>query len=239
MINISIIDDDRSMLEQMQKIVRDAAGCGDGISIAGYERPDAFLEENEKRKCQILVSDIDMPGMSGLEAAKRAREMNPRMFIVFVTASMQYAIESYRMDAFQYVLKSELSDRLPGILRKLTEMIEKDRKRYCFIGTESNRKKVFYDDIIWLKKEKNAKYVTYILENERYTERESLESAVEKLDNGAFVIVERGCAVNLKHVMRLTDCALQLSNQDTVAISRARMAGVKEKLHRFWGEEEW
>ena len=180
-----------------------------------------------------------MPGMSGLEAAKRAREMNPRMFIVFVTAYMQYAIESYRMDAFQYVLKSELSDRLPGILRKLTEMIEKDRKRYCFIGTESNRKKVFYDDIIWLKKEKNAKYVTYILENERYTERESLESAVEKLDNGAFVIVERGCAVNLKHVMRLTDCALQLSNQDTVAISRARMAGVKEKLHRFWGEEEW
>ena len=125
------------------------------------------------------------------------------------------------------------------ILRKLTEMIEKDRKRYCFIGTESNRKKVFYDDIIWLTKEKNAKYVTYILENERYTERESLESAVEKLDNGAFVMVERGCAVNLKHVMRLTDCALQLSNQDTVAISRARMAGVKEKLHRFWGEEEW
>ena len=239
MINISIIDDDRAILEQMQKIVSDAAGCGDGISIAGYERPDAFLEENEKRKCQILVSDIDMPGMSGLEAAKRAREMNPRMFIVFVTAYMQYAIESYRMDAFQYVLKSELSDRLPGILRKLTEMIEKDRKRYCFIGTESNRKKVFYDDIIWLKKEKNAKYVTYILENERYTERESLESAVEKLDNGAFVIVERGCAVNLKHVMRLTDCALQLSNQDTVAISRARMAGVKEKLHRFWGEEEW
>ena len=239
MINISIIDDDRAMLNLMQKIVREAAGTGNGISIAGYERPDVFLKGNEKRKCQILISDIDMPGMSGLEAAKRAREMNPRMFIVFVTAYMQYAIESYRMDAFQYVLKSELSDRLPGILRKLTEMIEKDKKSYGFIGTESNRKKVFYDDIIWLKKEKNAKYVTYILKNGRYTERESLESAVEKLDNGAFVMVERGCAVNLKHVMRLTDCALQLSNQDTVAISRARMAGVKEKLHRFWGEEEW
>ena len=52
-------------------------------------------------------------------------------------------------------------------------------------------------------------------------------------------MVERGCAVNLKHVMRLADCELHLSNQDTVAISRARMAGVKEKLHRFWGEEEW
>ena len=239
MINISIIDDDRAMLNLMQKIVREAAGAGNGISIAGYERPDVFLEENEKRKCQILISDIDMPGMSGLEAAKRAREMNPRMFIVFVTAYMQYAIESYRMDAFQYVLKSELSDRLPRILGKLTEMIEKDKKSYGFVGTESNRKKVFYDDIIWLKKEKNAKYVTYILKNGRYTERESLESAVEKLDNGAFVMVERGCAVNLKHVMRLADCELHLSNQDTVAISRARMAGVKEKLHRFWGEEEW
>lgn len=239
MINISIIDDDRVMLDLMQRIVRKAAGSTDDISVDGYGCPDAFLEENKKRKCHILITDIDMPGMSGLEAAKRAREMNPRIFIVFVTAYMQYAIESYRMDAFQYVLKSELSDRLPGILKRLTEMIEKDRKSYCFIGTEKNRKKVFYDDIIWLKKEKNAKYVTYILENERYTERESLESAVEKLDNGAFVVVERGCAVNLKHVMRLTDCALHLSNQDTVTISRARMAGVKEKVHRFWREEEW
>lgn len=65
MINISIIDDDRAMLNLMQKIVREAAGAGNGISIAGYERPDVFLEENEKRKCQILISDIDMPGMSG------------------------------------------------------------------------------------------------------------------------------------------------------------------------------
>ena len=109
------------------------------------------------------------------------------MFIVFVTAYMQYAIESYRMDAFQYVLKSELSDRLPRILGKLTEMIEKDKKSYGFVGTESNRKKVFYDDIIWLKKEKNAKYVTYILKNGRYTERASLESAVEKLDYMQFL----------------------------------------------------
>ncbi len=239
LINISVIDDDRAALEMIQKCVVEAVDGREGVSAAGYERSEDFLEEQNRRKCHILISDIDMPGMNGLETAKRAKEINPRVFIIFVTAHMEFAIEGYRMDAFQYVLKSELAGRLPGILQKLMDMLEKDRKDYCFIGTRSNRKKVRCDDIIWIRKEKNAKYVTYVLENECCTERASLEGVVERLDQRAFMIVERGCAVNLRHVMRLTDCGLYLSNQDTVTISRARMAGVKERLHRLWGEEEW
>ena len=52
-------------------------------------------------------------------------------------------------------------------------------------------------------------------------------------------IIDNIYKIDIRHVVRLTDCALHLSNQDTVAISRARMAGVKEKLNRFWGEEGW
>lgn len=239
MINISMIDDDRAALQMIQKCVSKTAEGRNEVSFAGYERSEDFLEEIKKRRCHVLISDIDMPGMNGLEAARRAKEINPRVFIVFVTAHMEFAIEGYRMDAFQYVLKSEISERLPGILKKLMDMLEREQRDYCVIGTKSNKKKVLCDEIIWIKKEKNAKYVTYILENECCTERESLEGAVKKLGGGAFLIVERGCAVNLRHVVRLTDCALHLSNQDTVAISRARMAGVKEKLNRFWGEEGW
>lgn len=239
LINISIVDDDSTALKLMQRCVGEALSDREGVSVAGYQQPDVFLKEMNKRKCHILISDIDMPGMSGLEVAKKVKEINPRVFIIFVTAYMQYAIESYRMDAFQYVLKSELEERLPEILYRLADMIGRDRKNYCLIGTESQKKKVLYDDIIWIRKEKNAKYVTYIMETENYSERISLENAVGRLENPAFVIVERGCAVNLRHVMRLKDCTLYLSNQDTVIISRARIAGVKEKLHRFWGEEEW
>ena len=239
MINITIIDDDREVLKLMHKCVRESVGDKKGISVAGYQQPGLLLKEMDKRKCHILISDIDMPKMNGLEVAKRVKEANPRVFIIFVTAYMQYAIDSYRMDAFQYVLKTELQERLPGILCRLTDMIERNRKKYCFIGTESQKEKVFVDDIIWIKKEKNAKYVTYILEKGNYTERTSLEKAVERLSDSAFVIVERGCAVNLRHVMGIRDCSLYLSNQDTVIISKERCVGVKEKLHRFWREEEW
>ncbi len=239
MINILIIDNDSAALRLLQRYVRESTADREGVSVAGYQRPKLLLEEIEKRKCHILISDIDMPEMSGLEVAKRVKEANPRVFIIFVTAYMQYAIESYRMDAFQYVLKSELEERLPRILCRLTDMIERYRKNYCFIGAESQKKKVLFDDIIWSKKEKNAKYVTYVMENESCSERTSLENAVAKLANPDFMIVERGCAVNLRHVMRLKDSALYLSNQDTVIISKARIVKVKEKLHRLWSEEEW
>ena len=102
LINISVIDDDRAALEMIQKCVVEAVDGREGVSAAGYERPEDFFEEQNRRKCHILISDIDMPGMNGLETAKRAKEINPRVFIIFVTAHMEFAIEGYRMDAFQY-----------------------------------------------------------------------------------------------------------------------------------------
>lgn len=239
MINISIIDDNEVALGMVQKCVEDLVSDREGVSVVGYRNSEVFLEEAKKRKCHILISDVDMPGMNGIETAKKARETNPRIFIIFVTAYMEFAIESYRIDAQQYILKEELAQRLPKVLIRLIDSLEKDRKDYCIIGSGVKKEKVLCDDIIWIKKEKGAKYVRYIMEDAELIERTTLENAVKKLDSSVFMIVERGYAINLKHVMKLKDRVLYLSNKDKAVVSKNRVASVKERLYKLWSEEEW
>ena len=87
--------------------------------------------------------------MNGIEMIKKAKEINSEMYIIFLTAYVEYAIESYRMEAYQYILKEELSNRLPEVLDKLIKSINKRKIRYSYIGSESQKIKICYDEITY------------------------------------------------------------------------------------------
>ncbi len=63
-----------------------------------------------------------------------------------------------------------------------------------------------------------------------------IEKTLEKLNSDEFVMVERACAVNLRHVTKIQDNTLFLSNKMTVEASSLRIKEVKEKLNRYWRE---
>lgn len=237
MINIAIVDNDMKSLENIRKLLSSQLSDNENILIFVFQNAVDFLNSLTGIRYQILLSDIDMPGMNGIEMAKKVKEMCPDIYIIFLTAYVEYAIESYRMEAYQYILKSDIETRLPKVLEKLLHSVERHRMKYCYIGTNIQRSKVCCDDIIQVSKVKGAKYVRYVTAEGEYTERNSIERVLEMLDNNQFVLAERGCVVNLKHVMKIRDNTIYLSNRETVEVSYARVKMVKERLYRYWEEE--
>ncbi|MDO4313516.1 MAG: LytTR family DNA-binding domain-containing protein [Eubacteriales bacterium] len=236
MTNIAVIDDDVRMLNNIRNILSEMLEDAGDVQIDYFQSGKEFLEMLDASRYQILVSDIDMPGMNGIEAGKKAREKYPMINIIFLTAYVEYAIESYRMDAHQYILKSEIQDRLPVVLNKLIESIRKSRKNYCYIGSDTQKKKVFYDDIIRISKVKSAKYVCYVTCEREYFERNSMDNVLKMLNSAEFILVDRSCAVNLRHIIKIRDTVIYLSNKDTIEASRARIGKVKECFNRYWRE---
>ncbi len=236
MIGIAIVDDDKGTLETAKQILLDITTGYEHVQIDTFQSAAGFLKVLGMHRYQILVSDIDMPGINGIELCKKVREKYLDIYIVFLTAYVEFAIDSYRMDAYQYILKSEIQSRFPVVLGKLVDMVVNSQKNFCYIGSGMLKERVLYCDIVAIIKLKKSKYVEYVTINEKLYERNSIEKTLEKLNSDEFVMVERACAVNLCHVTKIQDNMLFLSNKMTVEASSLRIKEVKEKLNRYWRE---
>lgn len=129
-----IVDDERLALNRMFRLL---CAIKPNCDARGFLRPREALEEIQEREFQpdVAFLDIEMPGLSGLELAKRIREASPGTKVVFVTGFSQYALEAYSLHARGYLLKPVTGEALEEELRELKLVYEPSGARIrvqCF-----------------------------------------------------------------------------------------------------------
>ncbi len=100
--NVWIVDDDRSIRWVLEKAIQ-----GDGISVRAFEDGDAVLEELKNSQPDVLVSDIRMPGIDGLELMAEVKLLAPKLPVIIMTAysDLDSAVSVYEGGAFEYLPK--------------------------------------------------------------------------------------------------------------------------------------
>lgn len=238
MINIAVVDDDREMQKMIQRCMSQEIRQEDNVEVAFYDNGQTLLKDLEMEcKADILFLDIELPDMNGIELGKKIREKYPRIYLVYLTSHSEFAIESYVLDAYQYILKEQMEVRLPQILRQLIKRVEKETKYYRMIGTNLDKEKVYYRDIITICKEKGAKYVRYDTLKGEFRERISLDEVLRELHNDNFILVERGVVINARHIAKLKNNIIYMDNKEKIVISRKLLAKVREQINLCWGSE--
>lgn len=237
MIRIGVVDDEKMFRDRISEIVVNVLkGEQVQTEIRKYADGTHFFKAlSAGETFDILLADIQMAGMDGMELGRRIRRNSPGMYIIFITSYEEYAAESYRIEAFQYILKQDLESRLPGVIRELAYRLEGQEQEYRIVGNSVEKVKLFYKNIIYLYKSKGAKYVNYVTEEGIFRERISLESLLKELDSKIFIPVERGYVVNMKRICRISGDTLYLEKGYQVQVSRARLTMVKQEITRCWG----
>ena len=102
MIRIGIVDDEETMRLKIHQCIKEILKEQEEVEIRSYDCAEAFLEEIQKKVYfDILFSDIQMLEMNGLELGKRLQKDMPNLYIIYITAYMEYAVESYRISAYR------------------------------------------------------------------------------------------------------------------------------------------
>lgn len=126
MFEIIICDDDDACLEQTCQLVNDwKAAISTPISVKTMESGDKLLEYCAKNSPDVILLDIMMPLLNGMDAARELREHNLISKIIFLTTSPEFAIESYDVDASGYLLKPVDRKKLYKLLDKCLSAISK------------------------------------------------------------------------------------------------------------------
>lgn len=221
--NIALIDDEAAILENVKKCVENEIVPQDEVNLFTYTRAKDFLQEMEQGyEFDILISDIDMPDMGGLELGKRLHEEGGGPYLIFLTAYLEYAAESYIIEAYQYILKEDMEKRLPPILRQLIDRVKKEKKQFRMVGTPTSKVRVYYRDMLYIKKEKGSKYICYITEHGIYKERISLNQLSQELVSDEFILIERGYIINVSHIASMKDGVVQMDN-NVIYLTRIRI----------------
>ena len=113
---ILIVDDEKPAREELRFLIENG-----GIDLVVGEASDGYeaLEKMELHRPEVILMDISMPGMTGLEAASQIAEKPSPPKIVFITAYDQFALEAFEVRALDYLLKPVDSHRLKKTLDRL------------------------------------------------------------------------------------------------------------------------
>lgn len=236
MVKIAIIDDEKEMRIREEECISKAVPAGCAVEFEIFSKAETFIEKLEYgEQYDMLFLDIGLPEMSGIELGRLVCGQYPEMYLIFLTSYSEFASESYRMEAYQYIEKRDMEERLPEIVKRLVSRLEREKSQYRWIGINGDSRKILYKDIIYVQKQKGAKYVEYVMKEGRYKERISLYQVCRDLEEHGFVMIERGYVVNIRHISGIGSNVVRLDNGEELTVSRARRAKVKEEINLKWG----
>lgn len=118
---VLLVDDEFLALEYMEKLLNKI----EGVTVAGkFINPLEAFEAVKIEKPDALFLDVEMPGMNGVELARRIKEVLPKVHIVFVTAFSDYAVKAFDLNAIDYLVKPVRLARLEQSLQRIPSVTE-------------------------------------------------------------------------------------------------------------------
>ena len=236
MLRIAICDDDSATVQSNRSIAEDCLKqCGSASEIAAYTHSDNLLYDitEDGFFFDLILLDIEMPGSTGMELAGKIRPFLPNVKIIFITSHVEYAIDAFELSIFRYVPKNDIARRLPGAICDAIRLIELEEGQFYTIQTNSRLEKIPYKEILFI--ERDGKNASITWENGASKVRGSLQQIYEELASEEFIFIDRGCIVNLIHVMQVKNSMVFLENGVSLPVSRSHLQDVKDQINAYWG----
>lgn len=189
-------------------------------------------------KYTIVFLDVNMEGIDGITTAQKIREYSSEIYIVFVTAYLDYSLEGYKVNAERYLLKNNFNledsifECMDSIFDKINHFVLK--RKFVFNECEKNMP---LERIVYIES-KLHKLEFHVLDVRMmtYSMYETLNAVEKELLEFGFLRIHQSYLVNLRHVKKVTAYYALLNNGQTLPIPKTRYRDVKNAFIAYIGE---
>ena len=234
MYRIAIVEDSpRHSIKLKEYLDRYQAESGAVFQVETWSNGLSFLE-GYRSDCDVILMDIEMPHLNGIETARRLRKLDGEVCLIFVTYMAKYALEGYEVQAMDFLLKPV---EYPGFAMKLRRALQhRDRARSrggaLVINTADGLRRADIQDIYYVEVLNHT--LIYHTGQGELTERGAIRDREEALEAHGFVRCSNSFLINMGYVEYLTQGTVVIKGR-SIPISRARKKAFLERFTEYVG----
>ncbi|SFZ70858.1 LytR/AlgR family response regulator transcription factor [Chitinimonas taiwanensis] len=202
LLRVFLVDDEPPALSRLQDLLADCRAEVPHEVVGSAQTGTEAIEKLVAHPADLVLTDINMPGMNGLELARHLNRLHHRPAVVFCTAFDEFAVQAFEVHALDYLLKPIREERLLAALRRARELphpaqdtlqaLSPSARRYFSVAERGRVRLVPVDAVLYLKAE--LKYVTLKTREAEYLLEESL-TQLENEFGERFLRIHRNCLV--------------------------------------------
>lgn len=216
-LNLAICDDEIKDIELLKKhILQYTIETDNNITVSSYTSAKKLISEYNNHSYNVVLLDIEMPDLSGMELAKQLRDVDDDLLIVFTTFYPEYMQESFNVQPFQFLTKPIDYTSVSRLFSSIFKKFNRRSGNIVVIDSEGEKNFVPINEILFITSMKESK------SRIRY-----------QLTSNQFVSPSRGYLVNLRYIRTITSKCVILKNGLEIPISRRRASELQKTYAKY------
>lgn len=233
MLHIAIVEDDKTYAAQLKAyLAQYESETGHKMTVTIFPDGEDIVTDYSA-EFDIILMDVEMTFLDGMKAAEKIREMDTEVVIIFITNMPQYAIQGYKVDALDYVLKPisyfAFSQRMDRALTR----VKRKEKQYITVHQKGGKRKLDVSKICYV--EVQDHFLIYHLMDGEVMGKGAIKDAEDVLDGNLFFRCNRCYLVNLEYVEDFHGSDVTVAG-DVIQVSRSRKKAFLDALNNYMNE---
>lgn len=223
---LNVAQNDIVLLERYAK--ENSVSLETAIFQNGYE----FLDTEEE--FDAVLMDIDMPGLNGMEVAEKLREKNKTIDIIFTTNLPQFAVDGYKVQALDFVIKPVTFPNLSFAMEKVVEKKRNIVNGSFFLRIGGFARRIHNEEVLYIEMV-NHYIVLHETDMEPLRIRGSLKMIEDLLNPEIFVKINSGIIINISKVSSFENGLILMEDGSNLPLSRSHKKEFAVRLAEFYG----
>ena len=237
MYRIALCDDEQTELAKTQKMLSNYRKLHPELDfdIGTFENAGQLLIKIQDGYLpDLILMDIYMEGMTGIEAARKLREMENKSRVIFLTTSERHALEAFRVEAVQYLVKPVSETELFPLLDRQLEIIYNEKQKYVALEVDGRSFRVMVSEIIYCESQGKFQHL-HLADGTKLSVRMTmvrLEDLFRPYEE--IVRVGKWYIINMDHVEGLDSRSVQMFGGHTLYLPRGAYQSIRKQYITYY-----
>ena len=233
---IAICDDERTYIKKIENDINSLKTHENEFEFSEFESGEAFISGFSKDKYDLIILDIEMNDLNGLQTAEFLRQIDKNVILIFMTSYDKFVYQGYEVNAFRYILKNQPE---PIYLKQLSDTIQEyyRNKKYIKVVDNDIEKELLTVDILYI--EVYSHQIVIHTFNKEYYQKGKLSDYEKMLEECLFVRSDKSVLINITNIDYIKKNQVFLKNGKSLYVSRNHLEKITKAFLKFsrnrWG----